>query len=353
MRSLRVATLTYPLTPLAETACGGAEQIALTVLRRLRRFSGLTLTCIAARGSVLPPGVTMVSWRELALQGAYHSHRILPGTLAALKRNWQRGVACFLQEHPADVIHDQSGWLHGCSLNAPVLTTLHLARSLYPADFFRASAGFQFQLVSQHQRRQYPDWPDLPVVANGIELQTHPARIRPAEGAAPLLYLGRICPEKAPHLAISLAKQLACRLWVAGTVAPFPSHQQYFREQIAPSLNGDIRWIPRLTLPEKQALLAAAAAVVIPSQVAETSSLTAMEAAASGVPVLAWRSGALEEIVVEGETGWLADNLEDLAVAAGRLQAISPAQCRSHAEANFDAGRMAAEYASLYCRLGA
>jgi glycosyltransferase involved in cell wall biosynthesis len=78
-----------------------------------------------------------------------------------------------------------------------------------------------------------------------------------------------------------------------------------------------------------------------------------MEALASGTPVIAYRSGALPEIVEEGVTGFLVDDVAGMADAIGRIDAIDPAACRRAAEERFSLRRTTAAYLDLYRRLAA
>jgi hypothetical protein len=103
----------------------------------------------------------------------------------------------------------------------------------------------------------------------------------------------------------------------------------------------------------KRRLLAAARCLVVPSLVAETSSLVAMEALASGTPVIAFRSGALPEIVEDGRTGFLVDGVAEMADAMRRASEIDPEACRRAARERFTAERMCGEYLALYERLAA
>jgi glycogen synthase len=80
----------------------------------------------------------------------------------------------------------------------------------------------------------------------------------------------------------------------------------------------------------------------------ETSSLVAMEAMACGTPVVAFRRGAIPEVVRDGVTGILVDSAEEMARAVERVGEINPMACRRHVEQNFSAARMAAEYERLY-----
>jgi glycosyltransferase involved in cell wall biosynthesis len=76
-----------------------------------------------------------------------------------------------------------------------------------------------------------------------------------------------------------------------------------------------------------------------------------MEAFACGTPVVAFRSGALAEIIEHGNTGFLVDSeaeMVDAILAAGDLD---PDICRYTAHRRFSLARMTAAYLELYSRL--
>jgi glycosyltransferase involved in cell wall biosynthesis len=138
---------------------------------------------------------------------------------------------------------------------------------------------------------------------------------------------------------------------VAGPVHPFAWHQAYFHERIEPLLDEKRQYIGHVGLSQKIDLLGRAKCILAPSSVAETSSLVSMEALASGTPVIAYRSGALPEIVEEGVTGYVVDSEEEMAAAVERIEEISNDTCRAAAVTRFDANHMVRHYVSLYERL--
>jgi glycosyltransferase involved in cell wall biosynthesis len=85
--------------------------------------------------------------------------------------------------------------------------------------------------------------------------------------------------------------------------------------------------------------------------VEETSSLVAMEATASGTPVVAIARGALPEVVEDGVTGFIAANLDDATEKLKRVDSISPEDCVRHAQKSFSAAAMADGYERLYAAL--
>ncbi len=130
--------------------------------------------------------------------------------------------------------------------------------------------------------------------------------------------MGRICEEKAPHLAIAAAKLAGVPLILAGQVYPFSYHQQYFEREICPTLGRGVSFIDSPLFEDKVALLRNARALLLTSTAEETSSLVAMEAMACGTPVIAMRRGAFPEIVAHGETGFIVDDVHEMAAAVAR-----------------------------------
>lgn len=253
-----------------------------------------------------------------------------------------------------DLIHDMSGslWARGAEIDTPVLSTLHLPQHFYPAEYFRNVArNVSFNCVSQSQARSFSGLEQLIGVApNGIALD----RFLPGEGGRNgLLWLGRICEEKGPHLALDIAAQSGMPIVIAGQVYPFSYHRQFFEREVEPRLrkNPNATWIDSPSDDLKRKLLRESAALLITSLVDETSSLVAMEAAASGTPVIAVRRGALPEVVQHGVTGFLVDDVAAAAEALRQLDQISSATCARLARERFSAATMADAYARLYAQL--
>ena len=102
-------------------------------------------------------------------------------------------------------------------------------------------------------------------------------------------------------------------------------------------------------------MLAAADLFLLPSE-SESFGLSALEALASGVPVVATNVGGLPEVVQHGMTGHLAplgavDEMGDAAIAIlrdpGRLQTMRDAAA-ADARARFSLDAVLAQYEALY-----
>src|SRR6185436_8701177 len=96
------------------------------------------------------------------------------------------------------------------------------------------------------------------------------------------------------------------------------------------------------------ALLGGALALLFPVHWRESFGLAMIEALACGTPVIAFRGGAVPEVIADGETGFLCDTVEEAAAAVARVPEISRRRCRRVFEARFTAQRMARAYLALY-----
>jgi glycosyltransferase involved in cell wall biosynthesis len=341
---LSILYISYPLLTVTPESAGGAEQMLLVLEREMLK-AGHRTTVAASSGSqicgtLLPTGAAAKELDQFDRREREHAAEILH----------------YLHDHPGkfDLIHDKSGsfFRHASEFPLPVLATLHLPRSFYREAWFQdAPPNLFFNCVSQAQASSFADLANmLGVVENGIDVDVFPFSERKGDY---LLWLGRICEEKAPHLAIAAARKAGLPLVIAGQVYPFQYHQGYFDREIRPHLyeGPPARYINTPSREEKFGLLSNARALLLTSTVEETSSLVAMEAMVCGAPVVAFRRGAFPEVVAVGETGMLVDTLDEMAAAVGNLQHISAATCRARVERQFTAKRMARDYEKLYRRV--
>jgi len=342
--SLKVLSVGYPLAPVARNTAGGAEQI-LSILDEAVVSAGHESLVIAPAGSacygtllpITPTGTVLDDDRR-----------------AFARLETQRKICWALNHYEVDVIH-----LHGIDFLAympgagiPVVVTLHLPPSWYPERAFQLSRPDTYLVcVSSSQRRECPPGAHVyEVIPNGIRLNEFAPQWEKGDY---VVALGRICPEKGFHLAVDAADQAGVPLFLAGTVFGYKAHTDYFEQVLRPKLKGDHRFVAAVGGRRKQELLAGARCLVVPSLVSETSSLVAMEAIACGTPVVAFRRGALPEIVQHGRTGFLVDDVDDMAKAIDAARDLSPSVCREYAEANFSSIKMAERYLHLYRSISA
>jgi glycosyltransferase involved in cell wall biosynthesis len=334
------------LMPVSDESCGGAEQMLSTLEREmaLRGYRTQVAACTGSlvEGELLCTGPAASETDSFEKCDAQHRRAVLE----CLQRE---------QDSQVELVHDKSGsfWQSAGQLNLPVLATLHLPRHCYPAEAFEnLPQNLFFNCVSETQTQSFADLTNMVgVVRNGIAVSRFPF-VMEKEGF--LLWMGRVCEEKGPHVAIEVARRTGMPLILAGQVYPFSYHEQYYRREIRPYLGLDDPRVCFIETPDfrmKRKLLSEARAVLIPSLVDETSSLVAMEAMACGTPVIGFHRGAIPEVVVDSETGFVVGDAEEMAEMVWRIGEINPYACRAHVEINHSAERMADEYEELYARV--
>jgi glycosyltransferase involved in cell wall biosynthesis len=336
---LTVLSVSYPLAKVSPGTAGGAEQVLSTIDKALVRDGHRSLV-LAPEGSRC----------EGLLIPAQVPSRVLDGVAKSEARKvFKHLLDRTLTRYSVDVVH-----MHGLDFSEylpdgdiPVVVSLHLPLEWYaPPALQPKRENTTLVCVSNFQACTAPAHAQIDcVISNGVDLDDFcPAR----STGNYVLAMGRICPEKGFHFAIDAAERAGLKLILAGTVFEYPEHREYFNSMIAPRLNDRVRFIEPVAGKRKRDLLAGAKCLLIPSQVNETSSLAAMEAMAAGTPIVAWRSGALPEIVSDGRTGFLVSSVDEMAEAINHVPCIDRQECTKEAEERFDARSMCSRYLRLY-----
>ena len=338
MRIAQIAPLWESVPP---QLYGGTERVVSYITEELVR-QGHDVTLFASGNSQ-----TMARlWAACP-----HSFRFETGLV---KRD---AALMLMQEHALgaeaehfDVIHSHLDFLsfplsRRCA--TPVLTTLHGRLDLPElVPIYREYADMPVVSISNAQRLPLPHANWRGTVYHGLpDLYT----FHPNPGSY-LAYLGRICPEKRPDHAIEIAKRVGMPLRMAAKVDPID--REYFETQIAPLLDHPlVEYLGEITDADKCHFLGNAAAVLCPYDWPEPFGIVLIEALACGTPVLAYRRGSIPEIIEDGVTGFICDNLEEMVTAIDRLPLIQREQCRDSFEARFTVERMVHNYVALFERM--
>jgi glycosyltransferase involved in cell wall biosynthesis len=171
---------------------------------------------------------------------------------------------------------------------------------------------------------------------------------RPGRGASGYLaFVGRISPEKRVDRAIEIASRAGRLLRIAAKVDPVD--QVYFERTIEPLLDDPlVDFIGEIGDSDKNAFLSEAAALLFPIDWPEPFGLVLIEAMATGTPVIAFGSGSVPEIIEEGITGFIVDDVESAVAAVPLALRLDRATVRRRFEQRFTAERMALDYVSIY-----
>jgi len=247
-----------------------------------------------------------------------------------------------------DILHFHTDLLHFPMLGsfaAPAVTTLH-GRLDLPAlvPFYRGFDGAKVISISRSQRLPLPEAGWCGNVYHGLPLNLLAFTPRPR---GYLAFLGRISPEKRPDLAIAIARRAGMPLRIAAKVDR--ADREYFETRIRPLLDQPgVEFIGEIGEHEKAEFLGGAVALLFPIDWPEPFGLVMIEAMACGTPVVAFGAGAVREVIDEGVTGIVVQNVEDAAAAVVRAARFDRERIRARFEQRFSAARMADDYLSVY-----
>ena len=247
-----------------------------------------------------------------------------------------------------DIVHfhtDYQGFPFARRLACAHLTTLHWRLDIPGLDaLYRAFDDIPLVSISNAQREPLRRARWQGTVYHGMPADTLAFNAEPGEYLA---FLGRIAPPKRPDLAIEIAERAGMPLKIA---AKIDNGDRWYYEQNVEALMRHplVDYLGELGDRDKYAFLAGARALVFPIDWPEPFGLVLIEALACGTPVIAFRRGSVPEIIDDGRTGFIVDDVEGAVQAVGRLHEIDREACRAAFERRFSAARMAADYLHIY-----
>jgi glycosyltransferase involved in cell wall biosynthesis len=360
---MRIALVAPLVTTIAQPFVGGSQAVVAALAQGMvQRKHEVTL--FARAGSSVPDVEivqiatpdTVVPAKFSAQDGAYPADA---GFFAQANLFLDLFLDVRQRAHEFDLVHAHAfDWpSFVCSTfiaDIPILHTIHL-----PAVTPEINAGLhvlhqrQHPLtlitVSQACARGYVPYTSFDhIVYNGSDLDAIPFVAQVPEDA-PLLYAGRITPEKGVEEAIEIAERAGCPLLIAGGIYD----RAYYSERILPRLQsaGDrVTYLGQLRHDALWKLMGQVRGLLFPIQWDEPFGLTPVEAMAAGTPVIAFKRGAAEEVIRHGETGFLVepDDCVQAAILVDKLGTLSRAFCRAHVEAQFSLPHMLDEYEQVY-----
>jgi glycosyltransferase involved in cell wall biosynthesis len=250
-----------------------------------------------------------------------------------------------------DLIHFHTGYLHFpiCRyLRVPHVTTLH-GRLDMPdmGPVFQRFRDVPVISISNAQRQPLPwaNWQTT--IYHGLPKDLF--AFQPNQGDY-LAFLGRISPEKRVDRAIEIAKRASMPLKIAAKVDRVD--RRYFKRDIEPLLTqSHVEWIGEISDQQKNEFLGNAYALLFPIDWPEPFGLVMIEAMACGTPIIAYDRGSVPEVMENGVTGFIVNEMEQAVQAVGRVRDLSRARCREVFEKRFTASRMASDYVNAFMRL--
>lgn len=331
------------IAPLAESVpprlYGGTERIVSYLTEELVR-QGHEVTLFASADSVT--SARLIGCAPTALRLSPTVTDAMPWHLVMLERVRRRASRF-------DVLHfhiDLMQFPLVRSMNTPAVTTLHGRQDLPDLpNFYRAFPDMPLVSISDDQRRPLPPVNWVATIPHGLPRDLY--TFEPRRGDY-LLFLGRISPEKRPDRAIEIATRAGMRLKIAAKIDR--ADEDYWQETIEPLVRGNplVDFVGEVGDAEKDALLGGAAGVLFPIDWPEPFGLVMIEAMACGTPVIAFRCGSVPEVINDGVTGFIVDDVAGAVAAVGRIGALDRARVRATFERRFDIARVAEDYVAVY-----
>lgn len=245
-----------------------------------------------------------------------------------------------------DIIHNNFDFLpltYSRLIKTPMITTIHGFSSprIIPV-YKKYNTTSHYVSISNADRS--PDLSYLATVYNGLDLNAFSFNDSPDDY---LLYFGRIHHDKGAAEAVEIAKQSKRRLIIAGII----QDENYFKQKVEPHLNKDIKFIGHAGPDQRKQLLSKASALLHPINFNEPFGMSVAEAMICGTPVIAFNKGSMPELIQDGKTGFLVNNIAEAVEAVRKIPRINRYTCTQWAKDNFSKEKMAADYWALYHRI--
>jgi len=340
-RKLNIGLLSTRFFGVPPSGYSGLEQIVWNLACELDKM-GHKVTLFAPKGSVAPPHGKLVETGEAlhstevdwfkAEQDAYWTVKDNIGDLDILHgHNWFGFEYLAKLEKPQlKITHTHHG-----GLNRLNLASLAGVKRLYKLNLVAISDWMADVYASQGfaSRRCY----------NGVDLSAYQFQEEKGER---FLFLGRVAPSKAPHIAIEAAKRAGACLDIVGATS-FVSDSDYV-DRVKQLCDGEkIRFVGEVNHSTKLDYLRNAKGLLIPSTFGEPFGLISIEAMACGTAPIALNDGALKEIIINDESGYICNTVDEMVFRMKNIGSINHKKCRRRAQC-FSTKKMTLQYVNRY-----
>jgi glycosyltransferase involved in cell wall biosynthesis len=336
MRIAQVAPLWERVPP---PAYGGIELVVSLLTDELVR-RGHEVTLFASGDSLTLAELESVYPRALRLDPLVKEYQIYE--MLQLSQVYQRA-------NEFDVIHSHMGCAplgYAQFVKTPTVHTLHGVFTMDNEKMFSYASQQPFVSISNAQRESRLGLNCVSTVYNGIDVDSYKFYPKPSDPPY-LAFLGRLSPEKGPHLAIEIAKRTGWNLKMAGKVDVVDV--EYYESEIKPHIDGEqIQYLGEANHVQKNTLMGNAVATLFPITWREPFGLVMVESMASGTPVIGMNLGSAPEVISNGKSGFLCKNVDECVAALDRIYSVDRVACRQHVIENFSVQRMTDGYEAVY-----
>lgn len=335
---MKIAMVAPPWVPVPPPKWGGIE-LMIDALARGLTTAGHEVVLFALEESTCPVEVR-TPYRAISGYG------VGPVTM---EMGWVLHAYEDLAEF--DVIHDHTvvGPLYASRGDLPVVTTCHWPFQDELLDNYRLLSRSVPLIAISHAQKTAADFPIARVIHHGIDLQS----LRVGDGGGGyFVYMGRMAPEKGPHVAARAARAAGVELRIAAKMHE-EAEIRFFEQHVKPLLGDGVQYVGEVSGYEKSTFLGDAVAMLNPIGWPEPFGLAMVEAMACGTPVVTYPIGAATEIVTDNVTGFLCRDESELVAATASVSKLDRLACRRDVEERFSMASMAQAHIDLYADIAA
>lgn len=348
MKILILGSVALPVPPPMQ---GGTERIAYAQAVGLAK-RGHDVTLVAAKGSKQDP-----TYRCIEIGGgdtvtgsasAVSAQEFTEGSRNLRKELvYMAEVSQWLIDHGKEfdvIVNNMRGGESTLlpvakSIGVPFATVMHL-------PLFKELSGLFQQYItpvitiSNAQRDGFAGLNYIGTVYNSVDQELLDTPLDANTPRTYLLMVGSIAPHKNQKAGILAAKQLGIPLILAGKIG----NAEYWKSEIEPLVDGKtVIHKGEMNLQEKIELYKGAQALLFPILWPEPFGLVMIEAMAVGTPVIAYRNGAVPEVILEGKTGFILEpsgGVAALVSAVSNVHTLDRQVCREHVSHSFTGEHM-------------
>lgn len=383
---MRVAMVAPPWIALPVKGFGGIELVVQVLVEELRR-QGVEVELFANGARKMRGVKTHSLYKTPQIE---HIHKPYTEALPVVLAHMQYAFNEIRKDGHFDLIHDHNEligpqfWAAASQLPGipPVLHTIHVppSNSKHMSDQGIPERRTYLELLTDMGNMYMVTISDamtsllpsqvlpqtLGKVYNGIDPRDYRFK---AKKENYFMTLARFSSLKGQHVAARICSEKGYRLRMAGTIAGIETSQklmvelsdpdskynnlvdfQYYRNKVWPYVlrNRKITYAGNLSGRSKLEFIANAKALLFPIDWEEPFGMAVIEALACGTPVVAFKKGAIPEIITHGVNGFLAETEKEFAEYVDMVDQIDPEVCRASVVERFSTTAVTAQYIDMY-----
>jgi glycosyltransferase involved in cell wall biosynthesis len=353
MKRLRIAQIGTVWEQTPPKLYGGTERVISNLTEELVK-RGHKVTLFATGDSKTKAKLSSITKRPLYREGIPWTNFLYP--LYHISEVFEQADKFDLIHMHFNTRQDYASLVLAGMVKTPTIFTTHFVLPLEKDKdrhdrfmFLKKYKDRNFISISEAQQT-LPELNFVGTVHNGLDLSKyHPAK----KAGQHLVWIGRICHDKGTREAIEVAKKTGLKLILAGKIDQHnPEYLEYYEKEIEPHIDGQqITYVGEVNDKQKEALLKKALALLNPINWNEPFGLVTIEAMAMGVPVIAFNNGPVHEQILDGKTGFIVHNVQEMADAVGKVGTLNRGLIREYAVRNFSVKMMADGYEAIYRKI--